>query len=391
MNDKSFNSQQLRSLQKNATDVFGEIIDSIKSVRNACTTIGDVMGTGEKGLSTRWFNVSDTITNPITTLNEAFTYISDTLNDYVEKTEANEQKASIDLESIDSEIEALGKQADQINGIGKGTGVAVASDSIQKREVINDAHGVKVKKLQGIDGDAYYPAKNALDGSDVKSLNSASKYSIVGHNAATNKGIKDVEAAPPSNVKVGTLKNTPNTKLVGHGYVAEEIKTIPPRNSKEIGMVSGKAIANNASVDNFVQDTKLVGHGFKVNEVKTIAPKAPKNVKVGTLHGISGSAISGGTGKAKTELVGSTFVAQKVQNIPSATPKNVKVGTLHGISGSAITGSTGKAKTGLIGSTFVAQKVQDLPSASKNIKVGSLQSGVSGHAIVSEFKKNPNI
>ena len=111
-------------------------------------------------------------------------------------------------------------------------------------------------------------------------------------------------------------------------------------------MVSGKAIANNASVDNLVQDTKLVGHGFKVNEVKTIAPKAPKNVKVGTLHGISGSAI---------------------------------------------TGSTGKAKTGLIGSTFVAQKVQDLPSASKNIKVGSLQSGVSGHAIVSEFKKNPNI
>ena len=114
MNNNNFTAQEIKSLQKTTTDVFKEIVEAIKAVKDACSSMSGVVASGDSDLSSKWSSISDSIAGPITTADNSFNYIGDILNSFVEKTISNEESAESDLGSIDSEISALGSQASNL-------------------------------------------------------------------------------------------------------------------------------------------------------------------------------------------------------------------------------------------------------------------------------------
>ena len=124
MNNNNFTAQEIKSLQKTSEGVFREIVEAIKAVKDACSSMSGVVASGDSNLSGKWSSISDSIAGPITTADNSFHYLSDLLNAYAEKTVSNEESAESDLGSIDSAISALGSQAsklvDLMNAAGDG-------------------------------------------------------------------------------------------------------------------------------------------------------------------------------------------------------------------------------------------------------------------------------
>jgi len=124
MNNNNFTAQEIKSLQKTSEGVFNEIVEAIKAVKDACSSMSGVVASGDSNLSGKWSSISDSISGPITTADNSFHYLSDLLNAYAEKTVSNEESAESDLGSIDSAISALGSQAsklvDLMNAAGDG-------------------------------------------------------------------------------------------------------------------------------------------------------------------------------------------------------------------------------------------------------------------------------
>ena len=124
MNNNNFTAQEIKSLQKTSEGVFNEIVEAIKAVKDACSSMSGVVASGDSNLSGKWSSISDSIAGPITTADNSFHYLSDLLNAYAEKTVSNEESAESDLGSIDSAISALGSQAsklvDLMNAAGDG-------------------------------------------------------------------------------------------------------------------------------------------------------------------------------------------------------------------------------------------------------------------------------
>ena len=126
MNNTNFTAQELTTLQGSAENLFKEIVESIKAVRDACQHMSGVVKSEDSGLATAWDNVAQAILDPVTKAESSLDTVGKALKSYVDQTVSNEQNAESELGSIDEELEALGKIASGIVDLGSVIGGAAA-------------------------------------------------------------------------------------------------------------------------------------------------------------------------------------------------------------------------------------------------------------------------
>ncbi len=122
----NFNAQELTSLQGSAENLFKEIVESIKAVRDACQHMSGVVKSEDSSLASAWDNVAQAILDPVTKAESSLDTVGKALKSYVDQTVSNEQNAESELGSIDEELGALGKIASGIVDLGSVIGGAAA-------------------------------------------------------------------------------------------------------------------------------------------------------------------------------------------------------------------------------------------------------------------------
>ena len=123
--NNNFTAQELITLHKNAVDTFKGIVDSINAVKDASQQMSNVVKSEDSNLAGAWDNIAQSIVEPVKKAESSFEYIGNALNNYVQKTVANEQSAESDLTKVDVELGRLG----QIAGGLVDLGVAVGGDT----------------------------------------------------------------------------------------------------------------------------------------------------------------------------------------------------------------------------------------------------------------------
>ena len=126
MNSNNFTAQELTSLQTSADNLFKEIVEAIKGVRDACQHMSGVVKSEDSGLATAWDNVAQAILDPVTKAESSLAAVGKSLKSYVDQTVANEQSAEADLGGIDEELGALGQLAGGLVDLGATIGGAAA-------------------------------------------------------------------------------------------------------------------------------------------------------------------------------------------------------------------------------------------------------------------------
>ena len=126
MNNTNFTAQELTTLQGSADNLFKEIVESIKGVREACLNMSGVVKSEDSGLANAWDNVAQAILDPVTKAESSLDTVGKALKSYVDQTVSNEQNAESELGSIDEELGALGKIASGIVDLGSAIGGAAA-------------------------------------------------------------------------------------------------------------------------------------------------------------------------------------------------------------------------------------------------------------------------
>ncbi len=126
MNSNNFTAQELTSLQTSADNLFKEIVEAIKGVRDACQHMSGVVKSEDSSLASAWDNVAQAILDPVTKAESSLGVVGKTLKSYVDQTIANEQSAEADLGGIDEELGALGQLAGGLVDLGATIGGAAA-------------------------------------------------------------------------------------------------------------------------------------------------------------------------------------------------------------------------------------------------------------------------
>ena len=156
MNNENFTAQELLDLQKRANEVFNETVRSLTGVKNTCVSMSNVVLSEDSNLASKWSSLSETVSGPITTASNSFSYLETILNSYVNDTVSNEQSAESGLDGIDTEISALGSAANSlvdlgsaVGGLGGATAGAVANSTISPNGMANSAMASSAGSVNG--------------------------------------------------------------------------------------------------------------------------------------------------------------------------------------------------------------------------------------------------
>ena len=210
MNNTNFTAQELTTLQGSAENLFKEIVESIKAVRDACQHMSGVVKSEDSGLASAWDNVAQAILDPVTKAESSLDTVGKALKSYVDQTISNEQNAESELGSIDEELGALGKIASGIVDLGAVSGVAAGA-------VTGAAAGAVGQAVTNGAAAANRPAGNPLTKSG---LIDQSGNVVVGNNGlvndtALNNFVNNIKPAEPftglSPQQAFWLNTTPGT------------------------------------------------------------------------------------------------------------------------------------------------------------------------------------
>ena len=156
MNNENFTAQELLDLQKRANEVFNETVKSLTSVKDTCVSMSSVILSEDSNLASKWSSLSETVSGPITTASNSFSYLETILNSYVNDTVSNEQSTESGLDGIDTEISALGSAANSlvdlgsaVGGLGGATAGAVANSTISPNGMANSAMASSAGSVNG--------------------------------------------------------------------------------------------------------------------------------------------------------------------------------------------------------------------------------------------------
>ena len=150
MNNTNFTAQELTTLQGSAENLFKEIVESIKAVRDACQHMSGVVKSEDSSLASAWDNVAQAILDPVTKAESSLGAVGKALKSYVDQTVSNEQNAESELGSIDEELGALGKIASGIVDLGSvigGAAAGVTSGDVVTKHIDGTPGTVKVGEM----------------------------------------------------------------------------------------------------------------------------------------------------------------------------------------------------------------------------------------------------
>lgn len=143
--NNNFTAQGLMSLQTSADSTFKEILDALRNVMSACSSMSSTVASEDSGLSGKWSSMADTISSPIATADATITGISSALQSFVQQTLTNEQTAESSLDMVDAEIGSLGSIGSAMtNAINNG-----GNNSIPGQTPPNPASPIKESPITG--------------------------------------------------------------------------------------------------------------------------------------------------------------------------------------------------------------------------------------------------
>ena len=133
----NFNAQELTSLEISADNLFKEIVESIKEVREACLNMSGVVKSEDSGLASAWDNVAQAILDPVTKAESSLGAVGKTLKSYVDQTVANENNSEKELGAIQEEIGSLGQMANGIVDLGGKIPAPPSGPRVKSEEIQN--------------------------------------------------------------------------------------------------------------------------------------------------------------------------------------------------------------------------------------------------------------
>ena len=85
----------------------------------------------DSNLALRWQNFNESMDSPINNIEDTFVIIKTLLNQYIENTKANEEKATKELEALDQDIASLSTSAESLlNGLFSLKGVGFGATAL---------------------------------------------------------------------------------------------------------------------------------------------------------------------------------------------------------------------------------------------------------------------
>ena len=127
----NFNVKELEDLRERSEKVFTSILENVRTIKNECGNMSDIVSSDDSNLALRWRNFYESMDSPINNIEDTFVIIKTLLNTYIENTKANEQKAVKELEALDEEINSLASRAESLlNGLFSLKGVGFGATAI---------------------------------------------------------------------------------------------------------------------------------------------------------------------------------------------------------------------------------------------------------------------